>query len=109
MKNELVKLDMDQYGLQEKKAKDIEKLYLPMIGMLTEMEDAFNEIVSQDITAELVPKAKRLRLDIGKVRINANKAREEAKKEYLRAGNAIQGAFNTLKYAVESKEQKERI
>ena len=86
MENELVKLDIAQYGLVENKAKDIENLYFPMIEMLFEMEKRFNKIVSQDITAELVPAAKRLRLDLAKARISANKARESAKAEYLRAG-----------------------
>lgn len=104
--NELVKLDVAQYGLQESKAKDIEKLYLPMIKMLSEMEESFNEVVSHKITADLIPIARRLKIDIAQVRIKAEKAKTEAKSEILRAGNAIQGAYNTLKYAVESKEEK---
>ena len=106
MKTEIVKLNVDQYGLQESKAKEIESLYVPMINLLSAMEDEFNELVVKEVTKELIPQAKDLRLRIAKVRIEAEKTRKEAKAEYLRAGNAIQGAYNTLAYAVESKEQK---
>jgi len=106
MKTEIIKLNVDQYGLQESKAKEIESLYVPMINLLSAMEDEFNELVVKEVTKELIPQAKDLRLRIAKVRIEAEKTRKEAKAEYLRAGNAIQGAYNTLAYAVESKEQK---
>ncbi len=102
---ELIKVNAQEYGLQESKAKEIESLYIPMVKMLTEMEKQYNEIIEQDITPELVSDAKRLRIDISKIRINADKARKNAKEEYLRAGNAIQGAYNTLLYAVKSKEE----
>lgn len=106
MNKEIVKLDIGQYDLQENKAKELESLYLPMIKMLSEMEDQYNNIVSKEITKELIPEAKRLKIDIAQVRIKADKARTKAKAEILRAGNAIQGAYNTLKYAVISKEEK---
>lgn len=106
MKNELVKLDLNQYGLQENKAKELEKLYSPMIKMLYEMEEAFNDIVIQEITPELIPVAKRFKIDVAKIRIAAEKVKTKGKAEYLRAGNAVQGAYNTLKYAVVSKEEK---
>jgi len=104
--NKLLKLDVAQYGLQESKAKDIEKMYLPMIEMLSNMEAEFNELVSKEVTKTLVVESKALRIRIAKVRINANHARQDAKAEFLRAGNAIQGAYNTLEYAVKSKEEK---
>ncbi len=104
--SEIVKLNVDQYGLQENKAEEIKRMYLPMIEMLEVMEERFNEIVSKPITKELVPEAKRLRLDIAQVRIKGNKAREEGKAESLRIGKAVQGGYNTLLYVVQSKENK---
>ena len=106
MKAELLKLNTEQYGLQENKAKELESLYKPMITMLSAMEQEYNDLVIQEITPEIEADAKSLRLRIAKVRINAEKAKTGAKAEYLRAGNAIQGAYNTLRYAVESKEEK---
>jgi len=106
METNLIKVNAAEYGLEENKAREIESAYAPMIVMLTEMEVEFNKVVSSEITKDLIPKAKRLRLDIAKVRINADKIRKTAKDEYLRAGNAIQGVYNTLLYAVKSKEDK---
>ncbi len=106
MKNEVVVLNVDQYGLQESKSKEIEKLYIPMINLLSEMEDEFNELVVREVTRDLIPRAKELRLRIAKIRIQADKSRVEGKAESLRLGKAIQGAYNTFAYAVESKEQK---
>jgi len=106
MKNELVKIELDQYGLQENKAKDIKNLYLPMIEMLSEMEDEFNHVISQEITKELIPVMRDLRLRISKIRTSADKARKEGKDEYLRACNAIQGAYNTFLFVAKSKEEK---
>lgn len=100
-------INAEELGLQENKAKEIASIYVPMVKMLEDMEGQFNELVKHDeITEELVKDAKRLRLDIRTVRLNADKARKSAKDEYLKAGNAIQGAYNTLKFAVESKEEK---
>ena len=106
MKTEIVKLDMAQYGLQENKATEIKNLYVPMIKMLTDMEAAFNNVVGKKITTELSFEARDLRLKIAKVRTDADKARKGAKAEYLRANNAIQGAYNAVEYATKSKEEK---
>ena len=106
MKTEIVKLDMAQYGLEENKATEIKNLYVPMIKMLTDMEAAFNTVVGKEITTELSFEARDLRLKIAKVRTDADKARKGAKAEYLRANNAIQGAYNAVEYATKSKEEK---
>jgi len=103
--NQLVVLKMDQYGLQESKAKDIKNLYLPMINKLEELEDEFNIIVSQDINDETAKRAKDLLKITSKIRISADNKRIEAKAEFLRANKAIQGAYNTLEYVVKSKEE----
>ncbi len=74
--------------------------------MLESFEEAFNQIMAEEVTEELCGRAKRLRLDISKIRVSADKARKAQKEEYLRAGNAIQGVFNILKFAVTDKEEK---
>lgn len=93
-------------GLEEKKAKEIESLFLPMVKMVNDMEKAFNEVVSKEKTQETAATARLLRLRIAAERVKADKARKSAKDEYLRAGNAIQGAFNAFLYASKSKEEK---
>lgn len=93
-------------GIEESKAKQIEAVFNPMVAMLKEFEGAYDEIVSQEVTEDLCKKAKRLRLDIAKIRTSADKERKAQKDEYLRAGNAIQGVYNILKFAVVEKEDK---
>ena len=93
-------------GLTETKAKQLKELFDPMMENLVKVEDDFNKIVSLEIKPETCVLAKRMRLDISKIRISADKVRKDQKAEYLRAGNAIQGIYNIIKLAVVSKEEK---
>jgi colicin import membrane protein len=104
--NELLTLDEELKWVEGSKAVQIKAVFLPMFKMLDEMEGQFNIIAGQEITKDLCSKAKRLRLDIAKIRIAADKERKSQKDEYLRAGNAIQGVYNILKFAVTDKEEK---
>lgn len=110
MKNEVVKFDAPELqGIEKSKAEQIKATFEPMANMLTEFEDSYNLVVleaEKEITKEVTIKAKRLRLDIGKVRIETEKVRKEQKEEYLRAGKAIDGVSNILKWAVADKEAK---
>ncbi len=110
MKNELVSFDAPELSvIEESKAKQIKATFEPMAKMLSEFEDQYNNLISESqsgITKEITVKAKRLRLDIGKVRIDTEKIRKEQKEEYLRAGKAIDGVSNILKWAVSDKENK---
>jgi len=110
MENTLIKLDAPELQVIEKsKAEAIRAIFEPMVTMLQEFEDAYNSIVnasSKEITKELTNAAKRLRIDIGKVRIETEKVRKEQKEEYLRAGKAIDGVSNILKWAVTDKENR---
>ena len=95
--------------LEPSKAEAIKKTFEPMVKMLENFEESYSKIVvesEKDITPEIVTDAKRIRLDIGKIRIEADKVRKSQKEEYLRAGKAIDGAFNILKWAVVEKEDK---
>jgi hypothetical protein len=107
--SELVKIDLSEYTLEPSKAQQIKATFEPMVAMLETFEEKYAEIITasrEAITPELSAKAKRLRLDIGKVRIDAEKARKSIKEEYLRAGQAIDGANNILKWAVTDREEK---
>src|SRR3990167_4091450 len=107
---QLIKIDAPELQVIEKsKAEQIRRTFEPMVEMLTEFETAYNEIVNEsqkEITKELTQKAKRLRLDIGKVRIETERIRKEGKEESLREGKAIDGAGNILKWAVIDRETK---
>lgn len=93
-------------GLPESKAQQIKEVFEPMVKMLESFESAYAELMEQEQSEEKSKKAKRLRLDISRVRIEADKVRKAQKEEYLRAGNAIQGVYNVLKFAVVDKEEK---
>lgn len=103
--NELT-LTKELDGLSESKAKQIKAVFQPMVEMLESFEATYNDLMSTEQTQDKSDKAKRLRLVIAKVRINADKVRKSQKEEYLRAGNAIQGIYNVLKFAVADKEEK---
>ena len=95
--------------IEKSKAEQIKLTFEPMVKMLEKFEDNYNEIVNEaekGITQEITKKAKRVRLDIGKVRIETEKLRKAQKEEYLRAGKAIDGVANILKWAVSDKENK---
>lgn len=84
----------------------IQKTFEPMVKMLAEFETRYDEIVASEITQDTCTKAKRLRLDIAKVRTTTENVRKAEKEEHLRAGKAIDGVANILKFAVTKKEEK---
>ena len=110
MKTQIVKFNTPELSVIEKsKAEQIKATFEPMAEMLSEFEKSFNEIILEaqnEITKDITFKAKRLRIDVGRVRIATEKIRKEQKEEYLRAGKAIDGVSNILKWAVSEKENK---
>ena len=108
--SQLLTIDAPELSVIEKsKAEQIKATFEPMAKMLSDFEESYNNLISESqsgITKEITAKAKRLRLDIGKVRIDTEKIRKEQKEEYLRAGKAIDGVSNILKWAVSDKETK---
>jgi len=105
--NDLLVQETEQLkGLDESKAKQIKAVFDPMVKMLEGFEDSFNGIIALDISPKKCVLAKRLRLDISKIRVSADKERKILKEEYLRGGNAVQGVYNILKFAVVDKEEK---
>jgi len=110
METALVKLETPELqAIEQSKAEQIKATFEPMVQMLSEFETQFNKVVAESekgITKEVTAKAKRVRIDIGKVRIATEKIRVAQKEEYLRAGKAIDGVSNILKWAVTDKENK---
>jgi hypothetical protein len=70
------------------------------------MYDNIIEESKKEITKDLIKEAKKLRLEIARIRIDTEKDRTAQKEEYLRAGKAIDGVANILKWAVTEKEEK---
>lgn len=105
--NELT-LTQELTGLSDSKAAQVKAVFQPMVKMLEGFESVYSDVMSEEQTREKSEKAKSLRLDIAKVRIKADKARKAQKEECLREGNAIQGVYNVLKFAIADKEEKLR-
>jgi len=107
---EIIKIDAPELnGIEPSKAEQIKKTFEPMANMLKKFETAYAEVIEEakdGITAEVVIKARRIRLDISKIRIETEKVRKEQKAEYLRAGQAIDGVSKILKWAISDKEEK---
>ena len=106
----LIKLDSPELEVIEKsRANQIKATFEPMVLMLAKFEDAYNEIIEmakKEITVEVIAKAKRVRLDIGKVRIETGKLKDK-QKEYIKLEDrAIMGTHNVLVWAVKEKEDK---
>lgn len=110
MKHEIVKFDVPELQVINKsKAEQIKATFKPMAEMLSEFEDEYDKLMSiptDQMTASLTQKYKRLRLDIGKIRIKASKAKDKAKEYIKLEDRAIMGVYNILVWAVKEKEDK---
>ena len=110
MENEIIKFDAPELQVIEKsKAEKIIATFKPMAKMLAEFEKAYNNVILESekgITQDVANKAKRLRLDVGKVRIETGKLKDK-QKEYIKLEDrAIMGVHNILVWAVKEKEDK---
>ena len=96
-------------SVDKSKSKQIKETFDPMVKMLEGFEKKYTSIINEAdvaITGDVMARAKRLRLDIGKIRISAEKERVAIKREYMIAGKAIDGVNNLLKWAIVEKESK---
>ncbi|MGB3465654.1 MAG: hypothetical protein WBA74_10300 [Cyclobacteriaceae bacterium] len=66
-------------GIEQSRALQIKKTFEPMVNMLETFEDRFNEVVKMEMSEDACAAAKRLRLDIGQVRIQAEKKQKRTK------------------------------
>lgn len=110
MKNELIKINSPELQVLDKsKAEQIKTTFQPMAEMISQFEEAYNHIISdasKEITKDITSRAKRLRIDIGKVRIETGKLKDK-QKEYIKLEDkAIMGVHNILVWAVKEKEDK---
>lgn len=110
MTTEIVNFETPELlAIEKSKAKQIKETFEPMVKMLENFEQSFNAILlesKEGITKELTSKAKRLRLDVGKVRIDTGKLKDK-QKEYIKLEDkAIMGVHNLIVWAVTEKEDK---
>jgi len=106
MKNEIVKVNAADYGLEESKAKEIEALFTPMLAKMTDLEKEYNEVVKLKINKETCKKAKELRGKYVKVRTGTAAIHKDAKAFYLAGGRFVDGWKNAQIFASEGIEVK---
>lgn len=110
MEKGIVKFDVPELqAIEKSKAEAIRATFEPMVEMLKNFEQAYDQIVlesKKEITESICNSARRLRIDIAKVRIQTGKLKDDGKAEYLRAERAIQAVHNIIVWAVTDKEEK---
>src|SRR5690625_1586217 len=91
----IVTFDAEELTVIEKsKAEQIKKTFAAMVKMLEGFEDAYSDVIKSSergIDKDITKRAKRLRLDIAKVRIEADKARKRS--EERRVGKEGSGGW----------------
>ena len=93
-------------SLPETKAQAIRSTFNPMADMLEEFESRYNEVVSKEVTKDTCKEARRLRLDIRKVRTSTEKVRKQQVEYFNLGAKAVNGVANILKFAISEKEAK---
>ena len=104
--NELVKVDMSEYGLTETKAKEVKQVFDVVLATASELEDEYNRVAALEISPETCAAAKALRLKYVKVRTGIAKAHKEQKAFFLSGGRAVDGLKNAYTHAVQGNEEK---
>ena len=104
--NHIVKIDAQEYGLQAHEAKQVESAFVPMIELMTQYEDRYNEIIVMPIEPSTIAAARELRLKYVKVRTGSADIHKTAKAFYLAGSRFVDGWKNALTFAVTGKEEK---
>lgn len=106
MENQLVKINAQDYGLEQTKAQEIEAMFKPMLEKMSELEKDFNEVVKLEINPETVVKAHNLRLQYVKVRTGTASIHKDLKAFYLNGGRFVDGWKNAQIFASQGYEDK---
>ncbi len=94
--------------LEVPKAQKIVQTFQPMAVSAGKFETEFSEIISKsetEITTELCAQAKKLRLEIRKVRTATENLRVAEKADYVLAGKAVDGVASLIKLSISNKEE----
>jgi len=108
MKNEkLVTVDPEKYGITSTKAKEISKMFKPMLDLMEALEDEANDIKARsgEITPHLCAEARVARLKYAKARTGTAAIHKEIKAFYLKGGRYVDGWKNAQAMAAEGAEK----
>ena len=97
MENQIVKI-MEETGLEPTKAEIVVQKFSGFFQEARVWEKKAKEIVVNDETDKgLMDRAREARLELKKIRVNAENTRKELKEQSLREGKAIDGIANIIK------------
>lgn len=104
--NELLKINSEEFWITDEKVNDLIKPFIPQVQKYMEFIPQIEALKKvENITPEIVAKAKRLRLDIKPIRTQAEKIKTTEKSSYLTAGNVIQKWYNMLLWIISEQEE----
>lgn len=99
-------VDPKEFGIEEIKASQIENSFMPKIKERELLDNAFNEILTKELTPELAVEAKRLRNQYVKIRTGIAEIHKVEKQFFLAAGRFCDAIKNRLTLPVEQKEER---
>ena len=106
--HDLIKINAFEFSLTQEK---VDELIIPFIPLADEYKTYIPKIenIKEEsknwITLDLVNKAKRVKLDIAKIRTTTWKIKDTEKKMYLQVGNVIQKWHNLIVSVIEEQEE----
>lgn len=107
MENQIVKIDHNEFGLEESKATEIANQFKPMLDKMVELENEYNDVVKMDINDPMTSlKAKEVRLKYVKVRTGTAEIHKSQKAFYLAGGRFVDGWKNAQLFASQGIEEK---
>lgn len=87
-------------GLDDSKSSQILTVFGGMAQKLKGYEEELEAVRAMDMGPDASKRARRLRLDIKKIRTSTENTRKEQKAEYLKFSKALDGAANVLKWGI---------
>lgn len=106
MENQLVLVDPKEYGLEESKAGNIEKSFLPKQIELEAFSQQYEAVITKELNPETFKEARELRLKLVKVRTGIADVHKSEKAFYLASGKYVDALKNKLTTPIEQMEEK---
>lgn len=106
MNNSLVKIDHKEYGLEKVQAENVERAFMPKIAEREGLKQIYAQIITQEITLELIEHAKSARLKLVKVRTGIAEVHKTQKAFFRAAGLYVDAWKNKETLPVTQMEEK---
>lgn len=105
VKNEITEI-IEKAGLEKKSQSTLIENFTPLFDAARQwQEDAQSIVVTDETQTDMMKKAREIRLELKKIRVNADKVRKSLKEDALRYGKAVQGVYNVIEYLIVPQEK----